>query len=349
MTTYYKKYNMAINVNQVYKTVLSILNKEQRGYLTPYEFNNIARQVQLEILEKLFYDYNKFLNIENVNRTNEGFADIPSKIQEQIDEFYATHTLSELNGNLFALPSNVYQILDLVSGNTKIEKIDKNRLPYLNSSPLTVPSVNFPVYYQTDNSLVVNPQTIKNLVLQYIKMPQEPRFGYTTDTTYGINIYDPNPFVEGGIILGTKSTNIISTNITNITTSQVYSFTIGDSGVTTSGSGTGASFNLTVVGNTVTGVEFTAAGSGFSVGDTISISNVAMPSSSLSPVVLTLRTQDLYSSSTEGSTDFTLHKSQETEVISSVLAYSGFVVKNPEVLQGAIQLAQGNAIAKQNQ
>ncbi len=72
---------MAINVNQVYKTVLSILNKEQRGYLTPYEFNNIARQVQLEILEKLFYDYNKFLNIENVNRINEGFADIPGKIQ----------------------------------------------------------------------------------------------------------------------------------------------------------------------------------------------------------------------------------------------------------------------------
>ena len=90
---------MAINVNKVYKTALSILNKEQRGYLTPYEFNNIARQVQLELLDKLFYDYNKFVNIENVNRINEGFADLPSKIQEQIDEFYATHTLSELNGN----------------------------------------------------------------------------------------------------------------------------------------------------------------------------------------------------------------------------------------------------------
>ena len=168
---------MAINVNKVYKTALSILNKEQRGYLTPYEFNNIARQVQLELLDKLFYDYNKFVNIENVNRINEGFADLPSKIQEQIDEFYATHTLSELNGNLFALPSNVYQILDLTSGNTKVEKIDKNRLPYLNSSPLTQPSSSFPVYYQTDNSLVVNPQTITNLLLQYIKMPDDPRFG----------------------------------------------------------------------------------------------------------------------------------------------------------------------------
>ena len=40
---------MALNVNTVYTTVLSILNKEQRGYLTPYEFNQIATQVQLEI------------------------------------------------------------------------------------------------------------------------------------------------------------------------------------------------------------------------------------------------------------------------------------------------------------
>ena len=40
---------MAINVDLVYKTVLLIINKEQRGYLTPDEFNKIGRQVQLEI------------------------------------------------------------------------------------------------------------------------------------------------------------------------------------------------------------------------------------------------------------------------------------------------------------
>ena len=40
---------MAINVNTVYQTVLLILNKEQRGYMTPTEFNSVATQVQLEI------------------------------------------------------------------------------------------------------------------------------------------------------------------------------------------------------------------------------------------------------------------------------------------------------------
>ncbi len=349
MTTYYKKITMAINVNKVYKTSLSILNKEQRGYLTPYEFNNISRQVQLELLDKLFYDYNKFLNIENVNRINEGFADIPSKLQEQIDEFYATHTLSQLNGNLFELPSNVYQILDLVSGNTKVEKIDKNRLPYLNSSPLTQPTASFPVYYQTDNSLVVNPQTIENLVLQYIKMPVDPRFGYTTEENYGTQIYDANPFVDGGIILGTRSIGIVSTNRTDITTSQAYDLTVGTGGVTTTGSGTGAQITVTVTGNTIVGINVTNAGTGFALNDTIVISNTAIPNSGSGNMVLTLRAQDLYASSTAGSTDFILHKSQETELIISIMAYAGFVVNKPQVTQAAVQMGQGNQVAKQNQ
>ena len=46
---------MAINVNTVYTTVLTILNKEQRGYLTPFEFNSLGRQVQMEIFESYLF------------------------------------------------------------------------------------------------------------------------------------------------------------------------------------------------------------------------------------------------------------------------------------------------------
>ena len=64
---------MAINVNTVYTTVLSILNKEQRGYLTPDEFNKVGTQVQLEIFESYFENLNQQLrtpqnNTEYANR-----------------------------------------------------------------------------------------------------------------------------------------------------------------------------------------------------------------------------------------------------------------------------------------
>ena len=54
---------MAINVNTVYTTVLSILNKEQRGYITPEEFNKLATQVQLDIFENYFEDLNQQLRV----------------------------------------------------------------------------------------------------------------------------------------------------------------------------------------------------------------------------------------------------------------------------------------------
>jgi len=50
---------MAINVNTVYQTVLLILNKEQRGYITPDEFNKTATQVQLDIFEQYFDNLNQ--------------------------------------------------------------------------------------------------------------------------------------------------------------------------------------------------------------------------------------------------------------------------------------------------
>ncbi len=52
---------MAVNVDIVYKTVLLILNKEQRGNLSPDEFNKVATQVQLEIFESYFDTVNQQL------------------------------------------------------------------------------------------------------------------------------------------------------------------------------------------------------------------------------------------------------------------------------------------------
>ena len=51
---------MAVNVDTVYQTVQALANKEQRGYLTPQEFNLFANQAQQDIFEQYFYDLNAF-------------------------------------------------------------------------------------------------------------------------------------------------------------------------------------------------------------------------------------------------------------------------------------------------
>ena len=51
---------MAISIDTVYQRVLALANKEQRGYITPQEFNLLANQAQVEIFEQYFYDINQF-------------------------------------------------------------------------------------------------------------------------------------------------------------------------------------------------------------------------------------------------------------------------------------------------
>jgi hypothetical protein len=51
---------MAVNVDTVYQTVQALANKEQRGYLTPQEFNLFANQAQQDIFQQYTYDLNAF-------------------------------------------------------------------------------------------------------------------------------------------------------------------------------------------------------------------------------------------------------------------------------------------------
>jgi len=75
---------MAINVNTVYQTVLLILNKEQRGYMTPLEFNKIGGQVQLEIFEKYAEDMNQQLRVPQIDLD---YSDRQLNVDEKISIF----------------------------------------------------------------------------------------------------------------------------------------------------------------------------------------------------------------------------------------------------------------------
>ena len=50
---------MAVNVDTVYQTVQALANKEQRGYLTPQEFNFFANQAQ-KIYLNIFLRFKRF-------------------------------------------------------------------------------------------------------------------------------------------------------------------------------------------------------------------------------------------------------------------------------------------------
>ena len=192
---------MAIDVNKVYTTVLSIINKKGSGYLTPDNFNKIAKVVQLELLDRAFYEYNRAVTKQSSGRGVEGYGDIPRKIQDKIDPFCATSTIS-LSSGVGNLPNSstgsynvkgVYNIINVSSTDhlTQVERIDKSKLSFLLASPLTAPSTTFPMYYVSSDSIYVYPTTLTSVSMYYIGTPADPKWNSRVDTTsFGTPVYN---------------------------------------------------------------------------------------------------------------------------------------------------------------
>ena len=75
---------MAISIDTVYQRVLAIANKEQRGYITPQQFNLFANQAQLRIFEQYFYDLDKFLRLPG---NDSAYSDRINILEEKIAFF----------------------------------------------------------------------------------------------------------------------------------------------------------------------------------------------------------------------------------------------------------------------
>ena len=94
-------------INSVRNTVLSILNKNNYGYISPSDFNLFALQAQMEIFEEYFSSYNKSINMENSHISGTDYADIRKNLEEVMEIFSVTNYLGQYKKNVFYLPSMV--------------------------------------------------------------------------------------------------------------------------------------------------------------------------------------------------------------------------------------------------
>jgi hypothetical protein len=92
-------------INSVRNTVLSVVNKNNYGYISPSDFNLYAQQAQLEIFEEYFSEYNTLVNKENLRTSGTGYADLKKGVEEMIDIFSVTKFLSHNSLSTYYLPS----------------------------------------------------------------------------------------------------------------------------------------------------------------------------------------------------------------------------------------------------
>ena len=89
-----------VNIDTVYQKVLALANKEQRGYITPQEFNLFAHHAQMEIFEQYFYDLNQF---KRANGNDTIYGDMVNILEEKISLF---HNSSSISPNSFTVSTS---------------------------------------------------------------------------------------------------------------------------------------------------------------------------------------------------------------------------------------------------
>jgi len=156
---------MAVSIDTVYQRVLSIANKEQRGYVTPQEFNLLANQAQLEMFEQYFHDINQFGRVPG-NKTE--YSDVVDNLNEKLKPFQNYRTaMSVSSASIGVLDSDLHKLGKVVyneataTGSTastfllEIEEIDQGQLAEMELSPLTRATIDRPYYVRKNATQIL--------------------------------------------------------------------------------------------------------------------------------------------------------------------------------------------------
>ena len=187
-----------VNINTVYTTVLYILNKEQRGYVTPAEFNSLATLVQDEIFESYFPDGNQ-VNRQNQNNTQNDteffnmFKDISYKLYPF--ERTATFTYNAGAGILgweYTGAGTIFKLGEIISTyNTTNPQYDsitelasQSDFSKITRSTLTAPTMQYPLCTTgtgPNNSVLIKVSPQPNaLSVNALFTPVAPEWKFTT-------------------------------------------------------------------------------------------------------------------------------------------------------------------------
>lgn len=210
------------SVRDVYDSLKSLTNKDERGFVTPTVFNSFAALAQQNVFNGLF----KELEIaENLRMRGADPGRDKSRlklVKEALAAFSKTATITK-DGETFPFPDDMNTIISAKtagtvlyssSTSTTIDVIyDEEKLEYVLNSTLSAPSEEAPIAF-IGFELEVFPTTIKKIKLRYYKNPEgltpssqartssTPRFGYTVinnkevyDGTTSVDFELPDEFV----------------------------------------------------------------------------------------------------------------------------------------------------------
>ncbi len=178
-------HNKEISIDTVYQRVLALANKEQRGYITPQEFNLHANQAQLDIFEQYFYDLAAMIQLKargdeakkpgSNNPLEPDFGDSVNLLREKISLYKGTDTAL-----VFTAANKSYSLPALT--NSTIYRT--GRLYYSGTDGSSIP---LKLIEQTDVKHIVDMYNARNNSRWHIA--DGPDFFYTENSDGSFSLY----------------------------------------------------------------------------------------------------------------------------------------------------------------
>ena len=164
-----------MTIDEIYKFVQFMANKEQRGFIKPSEFNMLAKRAQLDVLK------------DKVGKVSPAGSVVGFKDSSQMyDELYPVmvfETSLTVSGDLFTLPADYLHFISLKYGIKSVEVVSLGELHSRRNSSLLEPSG-----IRVFTSGLLDSDTSSELKLTYIKKPSDPNWAYST--VNNIEIYN---------------------------------------------------------------------------------------------------------------------------------------------------------------
>ena len=173
---------MAVNINSVYQKVLALLNKEQRGYLTPEEFNLLADRAQNEIYEAYFH---KARNSNAKLKDDDTHTDTLEMLEAKLSPFLKSETNTNVSSGVMTLPTDLYK-LDIVKIGTNLAtEVNKKEEHYITSlgetGSVLYPKTTRPIFTRASSTTIrITPSPIDgaSCTVNYYKEPATPNWTY---------------------------------------------------------------------------------------------------------------------------------------------------------------------------
>ena len=220
---------MAISIDRVYQKVLALANKEQRGYITPQEFNLFAEYAQLDIFNKYFDDLRGVKNIS----VNSDYSDSKISIKERISAFEVfTEGLNSYNNGFSDLPNDLYSLGSVVvnydsvgqfsvdiSKAVQVQRVDtKEANKYINTA-LAAPTRLNPIYTHAGGDInnqqngviriYPKPTTSDSVNINYIKKPKKPNWTYVVSSSNNALFNGSSPAYQNFELHESEENNLV--------------------------------------------------------------------------------------------------------------------------------------------